>query len=474
MKFLLLLICCISWTANANFLELSKQFFEKNIKVEQAYNNVLKADESIKIVESLLSTQLNTEISYLDNNSDAANAVNFAAGKTTALKLNLSKSTSWGGVFSFNNSFEKVIQDPSRIRIFGGDPEIHQFKQSLSFSTSLTRNLFGSEFDLNLNKSILNAEYVDSISKVSVNNLFLQFGMTYAQAILNKKLFSLQEEALKRALKRLALVQRRVSDGINLKSDLYRAEAAKYIQEEQLDLAKQDLNSSLLEMTNLLHRSIVPADLGLISELNSVLDKMPKKNDEILMSVDAQKKLSEQLELDRDLKNNGMLPDMNFSVSYQTNDYDPNSSKVFDRGNLAGKKNTLTVGVNFNYNFGRVSERANLAQSEINYNQALHQLSAETISSSEKVSILKNNIELSLLNIGKAKKRVELSNAVITEYIKLFSLGKITLDQVIQAEEDLIASERNLARQMTRSFMLKLELISLNNYFPELIEGEIE
>ena len=69
---------------------------------------------------------------------------------------------------------------------------------------------------------------------------------------MHKELYILQQDALVRAKKRLALVRRRVSDGINLKADLLRAESAKIFQEEQLDQARQDFNQSMYSLSSLL------------------------------------------------------------------------------------------------------------------------------------------------------------------------------------------------------------------------------
>ena len=93
-----------------------------------------------------------------------------------------------------------------------------------------------------------------------------------------------------------------------------------------------------------------------------------------------------------------MLPELNFSVGYQTNDFDPNSSEVLKNGNLSGDRNTVSVGLTFSYNIGRVSERANLTQAEINYNQALHQLSAAYENNKNRKHMLQTNIKLSGLN----------------------------------------------------------------------------
>ena len=456
----------------ASFKELSKEFLRENASVQNLLGNSLKADQGIKLVESTLAARVDGGVSYVDNNSDSANDINFAAGRTTSLDLNFTKPTSWGGVFSLNNSFEKVIQDPTRLRAFGGDPEIHQFIQTLSFSTSLTRNVLGKEFHLNFNRSLMNAEFVDLLSQNSVNDLFLQFGRVYTSAVLNRELFNLQTEALARANKRLTLVRRRVSDGISLKADLYRAESAKIFQEEQLDQARQDYNQSLYTLSNLLHRTIVDADLDEMSGIDPLMQAIIKNTsmaEKSSLLVNTKRRNADQLEIEKDLLSRSMLPEVELSLGYQTNDYDADSSNVFERGNIIGDKNTLSIGLTFSYNLGRISEKARLREAVVNHNQALHELSAGVKEQSDKRVLLNSNIELSRSNKNKAKKRVALSNSIIKEYVKLFSLGRVTLDQVIQAEEDLINSQRRLAQQIVLNFNQKLELVGLDYFLPNVI-----
>ena len=91
MKYSLILIVLFSFSSWANFQELGKEFLEKNTAVNNLLGNVLKAEEGIKMVESTLATKLTSEVNYLDNNSDPVGFVNFAAGKTTSVNLNLSK-----------------------------------------------------------------------------------------------------------------------------------------------------------------------------------------------------------------------------------------------------------------------------------------------------------------------------------------------------------------------------------------------
>ena len=68
MKNLWPFLLLFSFVARANFLDLSKEYFESNPKVREVMGNVLSADENIKIVESSLGYQLGTSVSHVNNN----------------------------------------------------------------------------------------------------------------------------------------------------------------------------------------------------------------------------------------------------------------------------------------------------------------------------------------------------------------------------------------------------------------------
>ena len=102
---------------------------------------------------------------------------------------------------------------------------------------------------------------------------------------MHKELYILQQEALVRAKKRLALVRRRVSDGINLKADLLRAESAKIFQEEQLDQARQDFNQSIYLLSSLLHRNISINEIGDVESVES-------ESEVLLANIDRTEKVS--------------------------------------------------------------------------------------------------------------------------------------------------------------------------------------
>ena len=75
MKYFLILIILYSFNSWANFQQLGKEFLDKNTSVNNLLGNVLKADQGIKMVESTLAPKITSEVSYLDNNSDSANAL---------------------------------------------------------------------------------------------------------------------------------------------------------------------------------------------------------------------------------------------------------------------------------------------------------------------------------------------------------------------------------------------------------------
>ena len=92
----------------------------------------------------------------------------------------------------------------------------------------------------------------------------------------------------------------------------------------------------MYSLSSLLHRNVSVDEVGNITSVEKTADELmtrSKSVDKSDLVLDSSKRFAENQELDRDLKARQMLPDLNISLGYQTNDYDPNSSNVFEKGN---------------------------------------------------------------------------------------------------------------------------------------------
>ena len=149
--------------ADDTFQKLVNEYLESNYNIRASKSSVenSRADKSITLAKT--DVNLDFGVNYLDNNLDSP-TVNFAAGKTTEATFTLSKFFKFGTTLSLENTFSNTIQDPTRVQIFGGDPEVSEFQQTLTLSQSLTKNFFGKSFKLGLRQSDANVE----LSKISM------------------------------------------------------------------------------------------------------------------------------------------------------------------------------------------------------------------------------------------------------------------------------------------------------------------
>ena len=159
--------------------------------------------------------------------------------------LILAKKFSWGAELNLTNTLSNTVQDPSRIQVFGGDPEVAQFTQTLEVTKSLWKDFWGRDFDLQLKLSNMGVEAAEkklAFEKKAASKILLR---AISTSFRMRELVLLQKQAVIRAKKRFNLIKKRVSDGLSLKVDQYRAEMTLLTTQEQLEQAKQNLSAMM-------------------------------------------------------------------------------------------------------------------------------------------------------------------------------------------------------------------------------------
>ena len=109
----------------------------------------------------------------------------------------------------------------------------------------MERLLWGRDFDLQLKLSNMGVEAAEkklAFEKEMGSKILLE---SYINVVFARELVLLQKQAVVRAKKRFNLIKKRVSDGLSLKVDQYRAEMTLLTTQEQLEQAKQNLSAMM-------------------------------------------------------------------------------------------------------------------------------------------------------------------------------------------------------------------------------------
>lgn len=442
---------------------LVKEFMTNNIKVLKNNSEIQTSKYNHLLVKEKRPWSLTYDYGYLDNFLDSTSSTfNSQNLITKSHSVGIGREFIWGGALSFDNTFTKIDRSRYSTAILGTDnPVVYEFNQSIGYSQSLGKNLFGREefAELRASENLyeFNKARLDFDSEVELR----KFYKNYILVQLNKSLDKLYAQAYIRAIKRKEYIKKRVKDGIREKVDLYQAKYNEISQREILYTNKKRTQNSLEGISNLLHREVSLKEvlpISLYKVDRNLFKRSGWKNNKSLKTLD---KKADYLK--ENLKKNeyGVFPEITLSGQYKSNKYDEDSGTARSNGSLGNAADELIVGLNLTWTIGQKLQELEASKSRVD----LYVAGIER----QKIEKNLNNTESSLRkkksivekNINSATQRKHFATKVLKEYYRLYKLGRADLDQVIRAEEDLIATEISYVNYLANREDLIAELASL-------------
>ncbi|MCF8059191.1 MAG: TolC family protein [Bacteriovoracaceae bacterium] len=454
MNFIVLVLCLISSPTFAGLKNIAKDFLANNAQVRVAESQIQLASLDLRAFELTRNTNLTWNSNRNENKleSFSAFAARFAGGafrqpiETTEHTLGLSKGFEWGGNLTFDNSYQEITVEGAR--------KIYGFSQGLTYTQNIGRDFFGKSFSLQKDQLSYNVSFTESNSESTIQNSLLDLVRNYYQAALNKSLVKLQQDAKKRADRRLTLIRKRVKDGLREKVDRIQAEISLYRSDENVKSAKQNFTSAIEALSTAVHR-VVPADevVGLIDS-NFKSTEIPVGNVSGNQNLKALQDQVKATEASLDIADRGILPTVNLEVGARNNNFEPQTSDAFSGGRIGGSNHELRLGVNLSWALGSQPQKVEKTRALVNYNTTKLRLQKLTSDVFQSEKSIRDQISLLSENLESSKKRLELAQAALDEYNRLYARGRADLDQLIQAEETLITTEINHVQYMSQREVL--------------------
>ncbi len=433
------------FTLNAKTIkDFSQEYIQNNAKIFESQKSVETAELNILTKKYTKTWTLSGTVSYTDSQLESSSTYSSYPTLFDSYGLTLQKSFEWGGTLSFNQSINR-----SKAKLAAS--EIAFASQEVSYGQSLGKDFFGKGF----RKDLEVLENGRELSQVGFNEAKSQ-GLSELLGLalkgkLNKTLFELQGEVIKRAKKRLALVKMRVRDGLREKADLYQAESLLLSQIEQKNSFNETLAIISSQMGGLLNRKVEPSEFTPFDLAKFELMMVPEGSLEAnysLRSLEILKRMK-MIEMQRAKLN--MLPEVTLTTSYKTNDYDASKGDAFGHSILGQPNDEKTIALTVKWNIGNKLERVARTKAKISQDVATFNLLAKKRAIIEHENALKSQLYLINQRLQSNKKRVRLANNSLNEYSKLYRKGRADLDQVIRAEEEVINTERGLAQLISNS-----------------------
>ena len=276
----------------------------------------------------------------------------------------------------------------------------------------------------------------------------------------------MQQRALQRSEKRLEVTSKRVRDGLNEKADLYSAQIDHVSRREQLAAAQFALDKSLNDLAQKLHRPLQVAEINPVSLRGERLT--PSVNYSIQENLDIKRFKAQVSSLNRELENlkRNYFPRVTLSAAYTDN--------TGNMGNIDGPggEDGHSIALNLNMPLTLTQEKLNVARkkveilsSEMDRKQILEQLSYRKKN-------LENEIATQLKSLNFSRQRIELSHKNLKERNRLYGIGRADFDGLIQAEENLINTERSYVNHWFQYESTIAKKASLHAKLLETIRGK--
>lgn len=453
--------------ANASLRELLNVALNRNLTIEQSrvgYENSLQ--DNI-IANSRYSFRIDLESSYLDSNFERDPFSLVSANEAWSHELTLAKPFSWGGELLLSNTHRQLIPKQSIAESF-------LFEQRLTYSQDLGRDFLGRASQNEVEATVVASEVAKLELTVSEREQMLNVARLYVEGASQNGLRELEQAALERSKKRLSYVSRQVRDGLRERVDRLRSEGNVLVRESAL----RDLDEALWRLREELG-ALIAANVEKTTFNAKSLDMdwtKPWRGWHLKENTDRQLlvKRLEALSLQAKSRHEQNFADIKLITSYGTNNWELERSKAFSKGSLGQDSDEWSIGVQVSMPWGNDASKAELAKVEAskrmlerykeNWNEVLIH-TARTMG--ERHKILAQNLKT-------ARERVSLARKALDAYNDLYSKGRADLEQVITAEEQLIADQKLVVSSRQSLVLLTLEAQALAGRLPQFLLREID
>jgi outer membrane protein len=464
-KLLIITICSFfSSTLLASNRQLINDFLKQNIQLEKAQIDLQLAELDHEALEFKFPFAIGLGLSSTDSNLESSSTLTASNAKSKWAGLTLEKGSFWGGTFSFSSNFEKLNRG-SNSAFFGGVSEVNGYTQGFSYSQTFGKNFLGRMDKNQLLVARKNIELTKVKYSAQVESGLFSFLQQLTSASLNKALIDLEISAKGRLMKRYKLVQKRVKDGLREKVDLLRTRMSVMGQDEKITQQRTELSSNIESLVRQVHASVD----------GSSIDKIEMNQDQFSLptgTIDGNKNLNTLMKkielLDEQLKGIKYLkmPEVKGTISYKTNDYSNDLGDAFSEGQPGAETDEVIFSASISMPWGFETERIKKEKQNLQVMVSRSEKEKVLKSLTDEVRIIRSEIENYMKNIDSAKRRRTLAERTLREYNNLYKLGRTELDNVIQAEEDLISTERNIVQYIAQR---NIQAYKLSYYYGTLV-----
>lgn len=454
---LLSLLSLGSPLAQASWQKLLGEFEKENLNLRLANYQIELSEIEAKQADLLYRTSLTGGVSRVDRNLEILNVFAPTRTITNTTTLGVARPLIWGGNFTVQNEWINYDLSNWEARFRGARGETVSDNQiAIGYSQNLGRDLFGRISRANLYAAHLNFEVTKLEQLNQSEQQYFEFFKNWIMGRLAKTLQASQKKALSRAQRRLSLINKRVKDGLNLKVDLWQARIEYNTQNENYLGQTEKLKSTLLDLSRNIHRTvdddeISPYSVEVADFAIPAIDTTKNRN---LLAIQGRQKLLNEREK---VANLSIGPEIIFSGEYRSNAIEGTFGSAFSDSLPGSDNHQKTIALSVSMPFDFTSEELELSKNRTQKLINSAQLRTTELNLQATRLRLGQRMELLVKNLESTKKKRKYALNALYELNRLFGLGKVDLDRVIRAEEQLLQTERSFFQFYSDFLVLKAQ-----------------
>ncbi|MDA8793024.1 TolC family protein [Bacteriovoracaceae bacterium] len=453
------------------YSKIASEFLENSYEIEQLKLKTIESQYQFNLIEGFYPWSFNTSIYSRESNPDALFDFQARETRTQSFDIGIQRSFDYGTHLDVKHSRIRydLSQWPSQSIATLGDDQLYETQNTFIIKQNLWNNSFGRSrrLDLSIAGEELNLSQL-SIKQEKQQTLFNLY-QGYIRSRLSLTLKKLNMDYVLTKEKRLRLIGRKLKDNTVDRIDYYRSKMNLTIAKEKLEESNNNLLEGLSNLSNILDRAFTTSEIAPYNVES--INLIPVVKQDINQNYDLKINQLEQNILNQKSKqlSDKSAPNLDLSYSLTQNAIEDSQDQSVIEAFPGRENKEQTIMLEFSTPLGestaKVEESLNRIQAQRKSIQGI-QIKREIENNADlifkRIESIKQEIEL-------GKERNKFSKLVLSESQKEFNRGRIDLEELLQAEEEVIAANISIIQKLNRYELLVGQYYFLTSKFNQKI-----
>lgn len=429
-------------SAKAEVFQRLYEGFKKSDQIEEvSFEKELKLN-ILDIEFNQFDWKLDLTGNYLDSNLQSLFSFQSQQTISTTYQIGLSKSSYKYGTFSISHAqtsydLSKWSDSSSTLSSFDSD-KVYESKNSLQYTYEILN-----EFRKVEEREIQTKRILEEVSQdINIDQSHYDFFVTYLNAKVRILQDQLTRDSKRRAQQRVKLLRRRVKDGLSRTVDLNSARLAVLNQDENLLKNEALLREKLAILEDIMKMPFPASEYEKVKWSFKRQDKFPYLFTNSLYPelerMEVLNKISALNLIKLDAKqSHSLVLDLGYSINAVNTDRSESISDAMGSGNNDEKSITLKYSIPIGFETSSLTKTQKELESKRNRLRLKNTRSEFSVLS----NVLSENIKRYSKAVTILDKKIALSNTIMKENQSLYRKGKVSFEEALRSEENLILTK---------------------------------